>query len=440
MKHNELINATVFLVTGERGSGKSTWAKTVVARLMTMQAGLLPNGHPDKMRAWIHDNKREGAAGEYGRLAEFLDAQVVQLNRSRSVNIFDVSMGMSEWDLLELAVNMCELVTGERLRGFQPLALQVGMSKMLRESRDLSSLEVLEAKVRSLAMSDVEAYFRASDGEVLATFDTVFSARPELREQLQVSLSQPHRVPEAEFMRDTALVAAYLKRVLSGDFGGIFGGIGSLRPVLTQPVLVFDWSGVNSNARTLLESYLWKLQTVALDNNDLELIPHIHLGDEEHEAIKNLMHARFRSAQLRKARAFHTVDISLTQFWTDILEVGDAGSELRGLAEGISRSVGAHILFRQPNDEKTRHNLLLLGISPQDIDFLTSDSLPVGCAGIKVPGRRLTMYSHMVAPSELPIIPTNSATDRMLDRVVAAEFTTQAVDVTTNGHVRRYVP
>jgi hypothetical protein len=425
LKAEGKTDATTVLVSGIRGSGKSAWGKTITPRTMLVQAGQGANGYPERMRAWLNNRKPEGGQAEIAELTKFLGSHVVELRRSRSINPFDFRMGMTEWDMLEVAVNMCEFVSGDILHGFQSLALQVGMSKMIREARDYCSIELLAAILRGLTMEDVDAYFRATDENILNSYLDVYDDRPELIKQLGVYLARPHNVPREQLLTDAALVASYLMRVYSGDFGGIFGGAGSMRETFERPMLSLDWSGLNVRARSLVDSLLWKWQTVALDNNDLRLIPHINLGDEEQEAMFSLMHARFMSSAYKKARAFHTVDIRITQFETDISEAGDAGSELRSLAEGISKSFGVRVLFRQPGDDKTRHHLSSLGISDLDIEALTR--LPVGCAGIKLanPDYPITFYQHVIMPSEEPLIRSNSANERMMDRRPVSDFNDQ---------------
>lgn len=443
MKRRGLIDSTVCLVTGTKGSGKSTWGKSVVPRLMARQAGLRPDGSPEQMRVWMHSRKPEAGVAEIVPLAGFLATEMTPLRRKRSINIFDTLMGMTEWNLLEVAVNTCELADGHELRDFQPLALQVAMHKMLRESRSVSSLELLALILRGLDKGDVDDYFDAADNEILSSYAQQFGSQPELQRQLQLYTSRPHNVPEAAFRQDAALVASSLMRVYSGDFGGIFGGTGSVRPLLSQPLLCLDWSDVNRMARSLLDAMLWKWQTIALNNNDLEVIPHINLGDEEHEAMADLMHVRFRAAYAKKARALHTFDVQLTQYETDISRAGDADSTIRSLGEAIALSVGFRILFRQPDDPKIKQHLSGLGISDRDVDFLCSDAMGIPgpendqprIAGVKLPGRPITFYAHELAPSEFALMGTDSASARMMER---ARLNGAAADDPTgnrlNGH------
>lgn len=420
LKLEGVIDGTNCLVTGKRMFGKSSWGKTVTPRLSMVQAGQRLDGTgPEQMRIWASNRKPEGGAAEIRDVAKFLGSTVWEVRRSRSFNPFAIDMGMTEWDFMEVAVNMSEYAGSTTLVNFQPLALQIGLSKMLRQFKHLSSIEVLAATIRGLTMSDVNAYFGSTDEVILNTYKDKFAERPELEWQLKAVLNRPHNIPEHEFLHDAAIVAAYITRVYDGDFGGVFGGTGSLRDILTQPMLAIEWSGVNERARSWADAMLWKWLTVALDNNDLDLIPHINMGDEEHEVMSSLQHARFMLGFSKKIRAFHTFDIRITQFITDISEVGTEGSELRALAEGIARSFGFHVLFRQPDDDKNRNWLSSLGISDLDIEALVR--LPVGCAGIKIadPSIPIRFYQHHVMPIEVPLIKSNAATERMMERYPA---------------------
>lgn len=427
LKQNGIIDATNCAVLGKRGFGKSAWGKTVTPRLSMLQAGQRPDGlGPEDMRIWLSNRKPEGGAAEVKEVADFLGSPVWELRHRSSFNTYATDMGLSPWDFMEVGINQAEFSAGMKLTNFQPLALQVGMSKMLRLHRDVSSDEVVAATLRGLTLADVNAYFKSADEAILNTYQSAFTERPELENQLNLVLNLPHHVPEQEFLRDAALVAAYIQRVTGGDFGGIFGGAGSPRKMLTQRLLAIDWSGTTEKGRSWADAMLWKWLSVALDNNDLALIPHINLGDEEHEVMSSLPHARFMTGFLKKLRAFHTFDIRITQFITDISEVGTEGSELRSLAETIARSFGFYVVFRQPEDDKTALWLASLGTS--DLDIQACFQLPIGCCALIVPDQEIPIrfYEHEVMPIEQPLIKSNSVVDRMMERYPIHRFSPEA--------------
>jgi energy-coupling factor transporter ATP-binding protein EcfA2 len=412
------IHSTVFLVLGEKGSGKTTLMQSVAARLMARQAGINGNGEPISMRTRIHDRKREGGDPEYKSLTEHMMSEVVSLNRAASINIFDPSMKMGEWDILETAVNVCEFANNDvPLQDFQPLALQVAVHRMLREFPELMSPEVLRLLLWNLNKKDVDDYYQRQNRQVADMFremiaDAPADSRLDLERQLEFMDVSSTNVPESKFRDDAALVASYLNRLLAGDFGRIIGGNNSLRSLLSTNMGTWDWTGVNDKARTVVESMLWKWQEVALNNNDLELIPHINIGDEEHEAFYNLMYLRFRSAAIKKARQIHTADFRATQYLPDLTNAGDEGSEKRTLASGIVRGTGLLFIGKQPNDPEVLRSLARYFRSKQDLSYLTQ--LPVGCFAVASQDRPPIFYRHVLTDTEYGLFQSDAAAKSMV--------------------------
>lgn len=410
------IKSTTFLTLGDLGSGKTTLMQSIVARLMARQAGAV-DGQPVAMRTRIHDRKREAGNPEYTNLTQHLVSEVVSLNRDASINIFDPLMKMGQWDILETAVNICEFVNNdEPLRRFQPLALQVAVHRMMKETPDLASPEALRALLFNLCKQDIDEYYRDQNRQVEQMFrraveDVPGDSRRDLQQQLDVLAYQPTNVPDGQFREDAAQVAASFNRLLSGDYGRIIGGHNSLRGLLSAPMAVWDWTGVNQKARTVIESMLWKWQEVALNNNDLELIPHINIGDEEHEAFYNLMYLRFRSASAKKARQIHTADFRATQYLPDLTKAGDEGTEKRTLAAGIVRATGLLFIGKQPNDPEILEGLSRYVRSKQDMDFLTR--LKTGWFAIASEDRPPTFYWHTLTDTEQSLFQSDAAAKSM---------------------------
>lgn len=415
LKAEGLIHSTIFLILGDKGFGKSTLQKALVMRLLALQAGVV-DGVPQDMRARIHDRKHIEGHAEYQAVTGALHSIVYELNRVGLVNILDPLMGMDEADLVEVGINVCEAVNKAPLQGFQPLAVQVGVNKMLLEAPDATSPELLEVTLRGLTLQDINQYFAASNQRTLRSFKETLADRPEFLRQLKLTMDRPHHIPEVEFQRDATLVSSYLGRLLRGDYGRIFGGRNSLRAALTDPAATWDWTGVNDNARTLLAAMLWKWTGVAQANNDLDLIPHVNIGDEEHEAFRILIYLRFLSDTVKKARSLRTADFRSTQYITALTGAGSEDSEIRNLAQGIVMGTGGYFIARPPsNNEAELEHLSRLGISNLDIEFLTT--APVGCFGFKLPDRPLVLFQLFLTPFEAELMATDQATTFMTTRI-----------------------
>jgi len=410
---------------GQKDFGKSTLMKVLVLRLMALQAELDEQGYPVPMRARMHDRKREEEAGELRPITDYLVGQTVELNRRGFINLFDPTLvlddegNISEADLLEIAVNSAEYDLGHLLNGFQPLSLQVGVHKMTREDRSKFSPERLSQLVRTLTRDDITAYFAASDNSV----NKMLMSRDPRQEnqfvehtQLTTSDAGLHFIDERDFQRDAAIMAATLNRILQGDYGRIFGGTNSLRDMLGGEAVTFDWNGVNPKARGLLEAMLQKWQAIAADRNERALIPHINIADEAAEGAKSPMWMRFRVENVIKSRAYPTADFESAQNELQILNAGEAGSEVRALGQQISVGTGGRFITRQESSNTEALELLSkMGLSDGDIHLSTE--LDIGCFLLLFGKRPAVPCQLIITETESELVETNSATKSMTQRV-----------------------
>jgi hypothetical protein len=382
-------------------------------RLMTRQAGLV-DGVPQEMTMRTTTRKpMDGGSVEFKPLNDHLVGTYLDLQNAGGINIFDPLMGMSEFDILETAINICELANNDQtLRGFQPLVLQVAVSKMLRQYSAVASPDILEVVVRGLELSDVHEYFRLANNRALAHFTTALLDQPKLAEQLKLETERPTTIPLADFEHDKLYVSQQLGRVLRGDFGQIFGGEKSLYGILSQPVVTINMAGLNLKARSLFESMLWKWTVTAQLRGDRQLSPGINGADEEYEGLYSLMYTRYWASSVQKARAARTFDIRAMQYLRQLTEAGSADSEIRSLARQIALGIGAYFLGRQSNDDPTVLNeMTSLGISDLNAEYMTQ--LRTGQFMLKVPGHPGVFFDAVLTPIELRLAQTNQSTDAM---------------------------
>lgn len=415
MMDRRVITGLLFLIIGVRDSGKSALMIEILMRMMARAAGLV-DGIPQEMTARLTTRKPMFNANkaELQPVTEHLRGNFVDMNQAGFINLFDPLMGMSEWDIFETAVNVSELANNDiRLTGFQPLVLQVGVYRMLSQYSVIASPELLEIVVRGLTEDDVDAYFNNSNSLVLRTLKPTLDENPALLQQLQLEMQKPYALPKSEFEHDKMFVAQQLGRILRGDFGQVFGGTNSLYHVLSDTVTTLNMTGLNLKARSLIESMLWKWNTVALVNNQHEMIPGINMADEEHEGVNSLMYMRFWAAYTAKARAFPTADFRATQFLRQITMAGSADSEIRSLAGQIMDGIGGYFVGAQsPENRDAIEDIMALGISEGDVSFLTytGDKPSPGRFLFKVPGRPTVALQSILTPTELALSQTNQAT------------------------------
>jgi hypothetical protein len=415
MKKLGVINSLIFLILGQKGFGKSTLLKVLVMRLVMLQAGII-NGEPQTMRIRMHDRKRENGVGENQPVIDFLWGENIALNQSKSINLVDPYMGMSTWDMLDIMVNVCEHAIGHPLVGHQMLALQTGIHKLNQHPKELITLEMLENILRKLDISDIDSYFAATDKDVLASHMKLLDGRPDLQEQIFAKLDGGHFVDRVDFQKDSTSVSEATGRVLSGDYGGIFGGNRPVSHLLGHRAANWDWSGVGDKPSQLIAAMQPKWQVIATEAGRADLVPHGNFGDENSTVTNNLMHMRFWAESVAKARAYPTADFQAMQYLHQLSEAGSEGSEIRALAGNILRGVECYFLGHlKKGDEAGIHDYRTLGVSDQDIDWL--QNVPVGCFGILVPGQPMVTFQLILTQAEADLVQSDSANDKMVERL-----------------------
>lgn len=416
LKRLEIIYVCTILVLAQIGHGKSALVKSLILRLLALQSGIdASTGLPKEATARMHDRKPNKGRGEYADVSDWLLANTIKLTDQGSINLFDPRMGMTEWDILESAINIAEAITGQRLSEYQTLAAQVAVYTMMRDMSQIASPEILEIKARSLDASDLDRYFARSDSEVLLRYKEKFAANDLLMQQLQLSVERPRTINNQLFLDGAGSFSIIIGKLLRGDYGKLFGGNRSLYELLTEPMVNLDWTGVTGKAGEILEAQMERWDAMALDGGDSKLSPTINASDEVHSAIKSVPHARARDAKLRKGRAYETTEILVSHNEADLTRVGDDNSELRGLGESISRSIGMRFYGRQEESDATLHAITQRGVSDHDAWFLTQ--LEVGEWGIHVQGQKMRWVRHVLLPSEIPLVQTNVANENVTNRI-----------------------
>ncbi len=404
------LDATALFVYSRRGFGKSTLIKTLIVRFMLLQAGSI-GGVPQRMTACIHTRKSEDGETEYGPVARALGCVPVPLSAMK-INMFDPAMRMNMWHMLETAIHISEMMLGRPLRELEPLALQIAMFSMQQNHTSVLP-ELLEVTLRNLSSSDIDTYFNSSNQLLLSLGDERENA--ELHRHIRQVVGRGHNVDEAKLKADAVQLSSAWGQLLRGEYGQIFGGTASLRSKLEEPFLLMDWTGVNDKAVSLMQGILWKWRRVAQENNDIRIIPYLDAGDEEHEALKNLVYLRAMNSYLKMLRAFHTFILRATQFPTDFEAIGDQGTEMRNLALSIRAGAGAEIIGRQPDVPEIKDYWRSRGIQSPNLQLLLE--LPVGCFAFKLPGRAEIYYRLVLTPIERRLVQSDAAAKRLLDRV-----------------------
>lgn len=408
-------HSTTFQIEGEKGSGKSTFMKTLIPRALGLQARDA-YGNPTKARARFNSRKSEEGVSEFLPVAEAMYSPIYDLANNGSINL--LGLFQDEAEIIEVSLNLMQEVNSGLIGEKATLATMVGVRKML-EQFDSANTVFLEATLRTLTLSDYREYLERN---LLNVFSKIVTEKqenlPAVQHQLQISL-EDMRIDES-YLDAQVSAANLLLQLTTGKFGNAFGGTNDLYNVLTQPLVTLNWENLPEAASTVLEAVLMKAQGGAIvrraGRRDLSrIIPHYNMSDEEAGAMKSLMHARFAADYQNKSRAFPQADFRSIQYYVQVTQAGDAGSEIRGLAQEIELGVGCRIIFRQPNDNDFLQRFARLGMSDTDIELLPT--LDVGQAFLWVRDRPPILFQHVLLSTEEGLVDTNAQRRHMNDTI-----------------------
>jgi hypothetical protein len=228
-----------------------------------------------------------------------------------------------------------------------------------------------------------------------------------------VSAKDNHKYEDIQAAADS--VSTMLGDVLTGSYANMFGDKHSMYGMLTQRAVTKDWRGVEPEAEKLMRILDTRIKIAAIENNRIDLLPHIEIDDEKHKSMDNLVYAKSHSFFSEIARGTHTCNLSATHRF-DSVRRGGVGSELYGLGETIINNLGFVLIGRQNDDPKILNELQnRYNLSNANTRQLTD--LPNYTFGLKIgETERLRFVRVFATPNELEVMKTNASTDRMIGR------------------------
>lgn len=411
-KHPE-VNGLICELDGVREAGKSAFMKSFGVRAYGMQAGLDEDGYPIEFRTRISSQRQEAGSDEYDRTCKAMHGRKISPMELGRINALDATLS-DEVGMLNTAINLAETDLGRRLQGLEPLAHQVAMATMWHEYGESSDLVIYEQLLRNQTIEDAHAYYTEHNRRLAAKMEEKLKDKPKLLEQLQLRLERSVNIPQHEFERDSATMAATMHRLLYGDYGNLLGDEVFMRDFLGDPFLVIDQSQMTPRQRNIFNALIGDWMVHAMDHNMPELVPHLSMGDESQDDRKSLMWLRNHDNFVRKARSYHTMDIRATQYQTLLRSMGAPDSEERKLAEAISLGTSMRIVGKQPNDADVLDALCKQGFSNFDAELTTT--FDTGRFALKLPKRKPIVFDYVLTPLEEPIVASNDATKKMLQR------------------------
>ncbi len=357
--HGALTNPNM-LVLGQIGRGKSALVKTYLFR----QAAF-------GRRVVVLDPK-----GEYGPLARALGSAPVALAPDGRLRVNPLEVGPAERDdgrgVARGALARCAALSAAALRReLTPLehtGVELALSAVARRGREPTIPEVVDALLSP----------SPGEGRAIGT-------------------------PDSELRSGTLDLALELRRLVHGELRGMFDGPTSPGVDLGSPVVVLDLSAVYDSPAlgvlvTCAAAALERTTRSAGGGRTILVV------DEAWAVLANLGAARYLQSSWKLARSRGLANLAVLHRVSDLAAVGDEGSALSRVAQGLVADCETVVCYAQPPAE-IGAAASVLGLSDQEAR--TVGRLGRGVALWKVGGRSF-LVEHRLARSERPIVDTDA--------------------------------
>lgn len=438
MKEAGVLDSMFGLFLGTIKHGKSMAMKVLAIRLMMLSAGF------QTMRTVINDYKPESKEGEgeggseYGEFSR-VTRSVVHRIAEMQINPLEERMFASrgekayELGVISMAKAIIEFGKGSKLVGHEDTSLRIAIYTMLRHDSSLWGLGLLAKLLRSITLDQIVAYYQNLDSKLKVQLEQRVATLYELGSKGDVNLMERRALKEdvdgqinqlvnaqdntnpLEIQTAGDHVAAYLESILHGSFGKMLGDKHSLYEMSTQRAVTKDWRGVGSADETLMRIIDTSFMTSAIENHQLDLLPHLKIDDEQHKPMENLTYATGQAFFGEIARGLHMCSLSASHR-LDSLRKGGMGSDLFGKGSTVINNMGFVAIGRQNNDERQLKELQdRYGFTNVERDNLAH--LQKRVFAVKYAEAEPIRYIQVIAtPLELAMGKTEGAVERMMDR------------------------
>ena len=438
MKQAGVLDSMFGLFLGFIKHGKSMAMKVLAIRLMMLAAGF------QTMRTVINDYKPESKEGddsngsEYGEFSR-ITGSVVHRIAEMQINPLEERMFASrgekayELGIISMAKAIVEYGKGSKLLGHEDTSLRVAIYTMLRHNPALWGLGLLAKLLRSISTDQITSYYKDLDGKLKSQLeqrvttlhelgskgDTNHIERASLHQgvldEITLLVNAKDNTDLREIQSAGDRVASYLESILHGSFGRMLGDKHSMYEMATQRVTTKDWRGVGSADETLMRIIDTSFMTSAIENHQLDLLPHLKIDDEQHKPMENLTYATGQAFFGEIARGLHMCSLSASHR-LDSLRKGGVGSDLYGKSNTVINNMGFVVVGRQINDAVQLKELQdRYGFTNTERDNLPR--LPKRVFAVKYAEAEPIRYIQVVAtPMELAMGKTEGAVERIMDR------------------------
>jgi hypothetical protein len=355
-----LITAPNIVVAGIVGSGKSSLAKSLYTRSIPFGRRVYVPGDPK---------------GEHTAIAEAVGGKAIILGRGMRNRLNPLDEGHRPSHLSD----------------------QEWSAQVTSRRRDL--IGALAETILGRTLTPVE--HTAIDVALRAT---VAAAAVPVLPMVVERILAPDRNQDARLADDGRLLGHGLRRLVSGDLAGLFDGPSTVTFDPTLPMMSLDLSRVAENSALI--SVLMTCSSAWMESALLDPAGGQRwvVYDEAWRLMQFPALLRRMDAQWRLARHLGIANMLIFHKLTDLDNVGDQGTALRGLASSLLANAETRIIYRQETDQ-LEATATMLNLTGTERGLLPALGTGQGLWRIK---DRSFVVQHQLHPNELAAFDTTA--------------------------------
>lgn len=363
------VDGTSIVLIGTVGTGKSTCAKSLVARLI--QHG--------RKAAICSDLK-----GEWGKLARFLKGGVISVGPGKDTRINPLDEGNRP----------------KHDSAGNPMADQMWAAIVrTRRLALLTTLVGILLNARDLEPEEHTALVRSVDAAVAAEGPVTI---PEVVHHLR----NPSPSVESEVGENGRRLYHALSRCLDGDLAGMFDGESTERFDADLPIMVIDTSalkGASAQARKITNACTAAWVEAAVTSPDAG--QRILVYEEGWDSMSDPYSLARMVEQWKLAREYGIANLLIMHKVADSDMAGDAGSQTQAMAKSLLTDAEIRIVYRQKPDA-LKATQEAFGLSDAETDKVRR--LPKGHGLWKIADKYSYIVNNIMTEAEIPVFNTDA--------------------------------
>jgi hypothetical protein len=357
-----LTNPNMFLA-GQIGRGKSTLAKALATRFIAFGRRVYVPGDPK---------------GEWSVVTRAVGGQVIELGVGRPARLNPLD-------------------EGPRPNGLAEQSWQAQLAQRRTSLLAALAQSTLGRPLLPTERTALDAALRA------ACSSTAAPILPFVVDHLHEPRSNYAGSSIEQLITDGREVAHALGRLVRGDLAGLFDGPSTVTFDPSLPMLSLDLSHISGSDQPLglvmACASAWMEASLADPAGGQRLVVY----DEAWRLIAHPSLLARMQAHWKLSRAWGLANLMIVHRLSDLDAVGDAGSEARGLAQGLLGDTATRILYNEPHDEAVAAGKVL-GLTTTQVRQLPD--LAQG-EGLWKVNQRAFVVHHICTPEELALFDTN---------------------------------